>query len=370
MTSARLRTVLHLRASSGWAGPERHLWELAPGLATAGYRLRPVLLTRQPVTAFERLAELDPLRVPDRFDAALDAACEALAPALVHSHGYKANHWALRLARRHRIPAVATYHLHTRSSWRLVLHAHRDRRRLARFDAVVDIADRGQQDPALARVTRGRLHRAVNGFDGARFSAGRRPGRDLLRELGLPADEPRIVGIGRLSRQKGFSTLIAAIARLAPGVQLLLAGEGPRRRALGRQAERLGVAERVHFLGHRRDVADLLTIATVVALPSRQEGLPYAALEAMALGRPLVTTPVGGLPRLLDHGRCGRLVPPDDVEALTHALEALLDSPAERRHLASRAQQRVEEHYSASAMARAVAEVYDRLLAGGAGGAS
>ncbi|MEM7479615.1 MAG: glycosyltransferase [Acidobacteriota bacterium] len=360
-----MRTVLHLRASDRWAGPERHLWELAPGLAAEGFALRPVLLSRREPAAFGPLARLDPGMAAGRPAAIarqLESACSTLRPALVHSHGYKANHFALRLGRRLGLPAIATYHLHTGTTLRLKVHAAVDRRRLRRFDAVIGVTPGSAAYPPLDRVARDRVFEVANGLDVERLRAEREAAADPRRELGLAAAGPVILGLGRLSRQKGFSNLLRAVARIGgPGV-LLIAGDGPRRASLEALASALGLGVNCRFLGHREDVVPLLDTADLVVLPSRDEGLPYAALEAMALGTPLVAARVGGLAALLDGGRCGALVPPDDPAVLALALDRLLASPAERRRLAATALERVRRHFSARAMAEGVAATYRRVL--------
>src|SRR5262249_47216792 len=120
-----------------------------------------------------------------------------------------------------------------------------------------------------------------------------RPGvpREVVRErLGLGPEVPALLVAANLVQRKGIDVLLAAIAVLAPHsrCELWIAGDGPERAALEAAAARIGIAERVRFLGRRGDVPDLLAACDVFALPSRQEGLGVAALEAMACGRPVV----------------------------------------------------------------------------------
>ncbi|HEY1417500.1 MAG TPA: glycosyltransferase, partial [Myxococcaceae bacterium] len=134
------------------------------------------------------------------------------------------------------------------------------------------------------------------------------------------------------------------------GARVLVAGDGPLRSAL--QAEAAG--EEVRFLGFVTDVGRVLAAADVLALPSRTEGLPMAALEAMAAGVPVVASAVGSLPEVLGDG-AGVLVPPGDIEALRVALERLWD-PATRQALAHVARARVASRYGADVMARSYRE--------------
>jgi glycosyltransferase involved in cell wall biosynthesis len=175
-----------------------------------------------------------------------------------------------------------------------------------------------------------------------------------------------LLAAGRLEDQKGFDLLLAALQRLPPaaGAPLLdVVGAGPQRAALEALAVRLGLETRVRFLGERRDLAGLMAASDVVVLPSRREGLPYVALEALALARPVVAAAAGGVGELVRAGREGWLVPVEDPEALAAALTETLAGPAEALRRARRGRRRVEEAFHARQMAAATAEIYRGLAA-------
>lgn len=175
-----------------------------------------------------------------------------------------------------------------------------------------------------------------NGVDLARFGDGRAEAR---RRLGLPPDgigldQPAIGAVGRLEWVKGHDVLIEAFARLDPRAILILIGEGSRRQALEEQARQLGLADRIRFLGHRDDIAALLPGFDLFVQPSRQEGLPFAVLEAQACGVPTIASDVGALRQAICP-RSGRLTPPEDVAALSAAMADFLarflaEQPADR----------------------------------------
>lgn len=152
----------------------------------------------------------------------------------------------------------------------------------------------------------------------------------LRAELGLPEGAPVAVAVGTWEPRKGFADLLAAAPRMSAGLHLALVGGGDPARgaALRSTAAGLGVAGRVHFLGHRHDVPALLAAADLVVLPSRSEGLSVAMLEAMAAGRPIVATDIGGVRDALGarDGRAaaGWIVPPRDPEALAAAVSTVL----------------------------------------------
>jgi glycosyltransferase involved in cell wall biosynthesis len=171
-------------------------------------------------------------------------------------------------------------------------------------------------------------------------------------ELGLPAGAPRLLGLGRLHRNKGFDLLLRALPGL-PGVVLALAGEGPERGALERLAAELGVADRVRFLGWRQDAAALLAACDVFVCSSRHEPLGNMVLEAWSAGRPVVAVAAQGPSELIRDGEDGLLVPPEAPGALAAAIAGLLDAPARAAALAAAGRARYEaEHAEAPVLAR------------------
>jgi glycosyltransferase involved in cell wall biosynthesis len=196
--------------------------------------------------------------------------------------------------------------------------------------------------------------------------------RAAVREAeGSPAGAACLLCAAALIHRKGIDVLLEAAARLsARGLapELWLAGDGPERVALEASARSLGLAARARFRGARDDVPDLLAACDVFVLPSRREGLGVAALEAMALARPVVASRVGGLAEAVLHETTGLLVPPEDPAALADALERLLRDPALRERLGAAGPGRVAARHSAKAMVDAYEGLYREVLAERAGG--
>ena len=138
-------------------------------------------------------------------------------------------------------------------------------------------------------------------------------------------------------------------------------GDGAERAHLGAIAASMGVAERLRMTGETTDVASYLAAADVVAVPSRNEGMGRVIVEAMALGLPVVATTVGGIPDVVTDGECGRLVEPEDVDALAAALIELGRDPALRRKLGEAAVRRAEAFSTAVASEKLLA-VYAALV--------
>ena len=172
----------------------------------------------------------------------------------------------------------------------------------------------------------------------------------------IPADALLLLFVGRLAREKGVPLLLDAVAGLPQNVWLLLVGDGPERRELAAQAQRLGLAERVVFAGEQdhAHVVDALGASDLFVFPSQTETLGLAVLEAMAAGRAVVAVEGGAIPEMVRDGETGRLVPPDPA-ALRQAIADLVDAPALRRAMGDRAR--------SLAASRSQARVVDQLLA-------
>jgi glycosyltransferase involved in cell wall biosynthesis len=178
-----------------------------------------------------------------------------------------------------------------------------------------------------------------------------------------------VLAVGHLSEVKGYPVFLEAAARLAPRLGdvafVALGGETTTpgyRAVLEARAAALGVAARVHFLGWRSDVARVMGAADVVVLPSLAEGLPLAVLEAMACGRPVVASAVGGVPEAVVDGRTGLLVPPGDAGALAEAIQRVLEDPAAGRRMGAEGRRRLEAHFSLDRVLGEVHALYDDVL--------
>lgn len=188
---------------------------------------------------------------------------------------------------------------------------------------------------------------------------------DVRQELGLPADRPIIVCCCRAAPEKGVQHLLRAFAGMqrTPGPQAALlvhVGDGPELDALRELATSLGIAADVRFTGYSNDVAGYLRAADVVAVPSVwQDALPLGVLEAMAAGRPVVATRVGGIPEMCRDGEEGLLVAPGAEDELGRALAELLGLPALRAAMGERGRQRVAAVFSPEAQLDAIVEQLD-----------
>lgn len=205
-----------------------------------------------------------------------------------------------------------------------------------------------------------------NGVDLARLD------REAARPPAAPLpDEPPGAYVAlvpaTLARRKGQDVLLHALARLPERpdrpLRVWFAGDGPQAEAWRALAARLRVEARVRWLGRRDDVFALMARADAVVLPSRIEGHPLAALETLALGRPLLATAVGGVPEIVEHGATGLLVPPRDADALARALGSLRDAPDRAAALGARAAREARARFDVRRAVAAVEALYRRCLA-------
>jgi glycosyltransferase involved in cell wall biosynthesis len=189
--------------------------------------------------------------------------------------------------------------------------------------------------------------------NGVAVPATTRPPGDLARELGIPVGVPVVGAVGRLATQKRYDRLLQSVAELPEQVRCILAGEGPQRRALETLADKLGITARVHFLGHRADVGDVLASCDVFVLCSDREGMSSAMLEAMAAGVPVVSTPVSGakeaLPEREGRPAAGILID-REARSLTHVLRELLADPHRRQALGAEGARRIRTRYGYTRM--------------------
>ncbi len=191
-----------------------------------------------------------------------------------------------------------------------------------------------------------------------------------------PTDRaPIVLGVGRLVEKKGFADLVAAaavLARTGRRFQLGIVGTGPEEDALRSQAAELGINDLVTLhgslpQGQTRDLvrrAAVLAAPCVIARDGNRDGLPTVLLEGMALGTPVVSTPVTGIPEAVSPGRTGLLVPPHNPPALAKALARLLDDAELRLRLATEARRHIETHFDARHSARSLYTVLGEAVSG------
>ena len=286
---------------------------------------------------------------------------------VVHAHGLRAGVDAGLAARLARLPQALTVH-------NLVLDEREGPRRAAFLRTIEGVAVRLAHavfapSEEIASHLREKVPSASSRIEVVYLAperpSVRRPREVVRADLGVAASQRMVVSVMRLVAQKAPHVLLDALARLPPDLLLVVVGEGPLREALERDAARLGVVERVRWLGWRTDVGDLIAAADAFALSSVWEAVALAAQEAVQLGTPVAATDVGGMSELIADRRSGRLVAAGDAASLAAAIAEVACTETGRRY-AERAARDYEERFSRSrAMAR-LKDAYRRLAAGSA----
>ncbi len=208
-----------------------------------------------------------------------------------------------------------------------------------------------------------------NGVELDCFSPGLPPAH-LREELQIGPQDPVITIVARLTFWKGHRPLLRAMPRVLerfPAAKLLVVGSPAFWHEdfadeLKDLAQSLGISHAVRFLGHRTDVPEILRLTDVFALPSQNEPFGRAIVEAMAVGVPVVAGRSGGVPEVCPDGVCGLLVDPDDPAEIADAIIQILSNPELARRLGEAGRRRAMELFDARAVARQVAELYERIL--------
>lgn len=232
-------------------------------------------------------------------------------------------------------------------------------------DTVVAIS-RGVQAALLAGgVLPSHICIIPSGIDTARFAitADQRAQQRTIQQIA--PEEIVVLTVGALAERKGHSTLLQAAAHLQQnGVRLryLLCGDGPLRTTLENEAHTLGLAETVHFLGFCSDIVHYLAVADVFVHVPLWEGLGVAVIEALAAGLPVVASQVGGIPELVEDGRTGLLVPPQEPNALATAIKRMIHNLSWAKTLGLQGQSFVRTCYDVTVMAQANEALYYKLL--------
>lgn len=361
-----MKTVLHLSSSSGPGGAERIVCALAASLDRSRYRslvglFRPGWLKEQcesrglvtHVFSTEGFMQWKWMRDCYRL-------IKKERVDVIQAHEFDAIVHGALVAKIAGVPMVATIHgkhyfwEKGRRRW-----AYRWVSRYAHMVAVSEDLKRFVLDQT--GIPAHRVQVIYNGVDKA-------PKADpagitqYRRDLGLSDDELVVGVVGNLYPVKGHTYLLDAVPQVletCPKTTFLLIGRGELEVPLKTKVKTLGIEEKVRFLGLRHDVPKLLAIMDVFAMPSLSEGLSIALLEAMAAGKPVVVTHVGGNPELVVEGEIGYLVPAGDAPSLAQAILALLGDPSRAARFGVRAKQLVEERFTLGLMADKYCTLYE-----------
>lgn len=309
-----------------------------------------------------------PLRVKSEFHPAVALAVVRLAalirrqrPDLIHAQTRVAHVVAGLVGRMTGVPVVTTAHGFYRWRWG---------RRLFPFwgDRAIAVGPATFRKLVLGyRVPQAKIALILNGIDWQPMDPARlqQEAAWFRQAWGVTNGAPVIGTVARLSLAKGIDILLRAFHQLRqrwPSARLLIVGEGPKGPELVRLAYALGDQDHVIFSGMAASTQVPLAVMDVFVLSSRREAFGLALVEAMAMRRPVVATRVGGIRAVVQHGVTGLLVRPKDSEALSEALQQLLEQPQLARAMGEAGYRRYQEQFTIDRVAAEVEEVYRQVL--------
>jgi glycosyltransferase involved in cell wall biosynthesis len=365
-----LLNVLHFTNMSTRGGAEEHILTLFRRMDRTRFRLHLAC----PPEAAELLArdlpadvEVIPLclRGPTEMGGALRLAdvLRRRRIDVLHSHLFYSSLFASPVGRACGVPLIVETP-HVRELWRRgrLKRSYVVDRLAARFvDRFIAVSKANARYLVEEKgLPAGKVVVVENGCDLRRF-ADSGAASTVRQELGLRGQDRVLLVVGRLEPQKGHRVLLDALpaVRAEFGSAIVVCvGEGGERAALEAQAVRLGVEGAVRFAGFRSDVQRWLAAADVVVLPSFYEGLPLAAIEALAASRPVVATAVDGTPEVIVDGQTGLTVPPGDAKGLAAAIARLLREPLLAHRLGQAGRRRVEERFDETRQVRMTEQLY------------
>ena len=368
--------IVHLMASPFVGGPERQVLGLARHLP-APFRTSFLSFAERglarPFLEEARRHGLEAVELPHNVPRVLKCISDVARELrqrkadILCCSGYKPDLIGWRAARRTGIPVIAIAHGWTAATLRVRVYEALDRLAMRWVDAVVCVSEAQAAKVRAASVPEHKIITIPNGIGAEAFAAPEPGYRESLVRL-FPSPPRQVVGAaGRLSREKNMALFVEAAAQVVARQQdvgFVVFGEGPLHTALSGQIKRLGLQDRFVLAGFRADLAKLLPHLDLTVLSSITEGLPVFLLEAFAAGVPMVATAVGGIPEVLEEGKCGHLVPSGDAAALADRIIDLLRNGDARRAMGLYAQAKVRSDFSCQQQARRYEQLFVRLIGG------
>lgn len=369
MHTQELVTILHLTAPAEVGGLETVVLQLSEGLRARGRRV--VLGTildahgeaeglprRATAVGLEVARVVVPHRAYFREYRALSRLIADVAPDVVHTHGYRADIIGGLAARRAQIPWIATAHGFVGGGVRARLYEWLQVRLLRRATRVIAVSRPVRERLIRAGVREERAALIINAwtpktvFDRA----------EARRRLGIPGNGFVVGWVGRLTPEKGADVFLEGLARIRslPWCASVI-GEGSDRQVLERQAQSLGIADRVRWHGLVPHAAALYSAFDAWVLSSRTEGTPIALFEAMGARVPVIASEVGGVPGVVSSSEA-ILVPPEHPEALAGALRMMIEDPARAADRATAAHHRLQTEFAHEPWVDAHIELYRKAM--------
>jgi len=360
--------VLHVIPNFGAGGAERLVLDLMEEMDHEKFEVAAVSLYPETGTVFEDEIRKKGLRVfyLDKHKGLdltmipkLGKVFKHYKPDVVHTHLYVLRYTVLP-SLLCRVP-VCVHTVHTLAQNEVGWAGRFINKMCFRFGNVVPVSISREVATSVRRVYGAKIRTPViyNGVKTTLFSSN--SGVEQCKERG----ETVIVHVGRFEPPKNHRLLLEAFSVASSKcskLKLWLVGDGKLRSSVKEMVQNLGLRDRVLFLGTRSDIPKLMACSDIFVLSSKWEGLPLVVIEAMAAGKPVVATAVGGVPELVENGLTGLLVPSDNANALAEALLLLAEDPELRQVMGQKGQKKAIDRFDISRTAREYEALYCKLL--------
>ncbi len=361
--------VLHLRSSGGMLGAERVIIELAKESLTFGYEgiIGALKNVDDPTPEFLSMAESYGIQTKifecnRSFDIGtalnIKEFIENKNVKILHCHGYKENFYGLMAGRG--IPKVATNHLWKTSTLKAKFYCVLDAFAIRFYNKIIGVSDEIVQQ--MHHIGINRAFKIANGIDCQQFNI-KPESPSFRKKYSLRPDDFVLGMISSLSYEKNHQAALSALFDINhPKLKLLIVGSGALENDLKKKVKELGLQKKVVFTGAMSNISDALSAITIFLIPSLNEGLPMALLEAMASGKAVVASNVGEIGNVVEHHKNGLLIETHDDRALGSSIKFYLENQKKVGEYGNAARLTVERKFTSEIMAHSYCKVYDSLL--------
>jgi len=369
-----MKNVLHIRSSGEFLGAENVVLQLSNFSNEFGYN--PHILVIQDIRddypllaeyAKEQGISCSVIKTSKKIDLACVSALKEIIKThkidIIHTHGYKEDLYTFLAFSS--TPVLATNHLWKKTNFTLKLYAFIDSLVLTRFQKIIAVSKAIQVEMKEISYLRNRdIELISNGIDYEKFNGN---DQSLRKELNLPEETTLLLTVSSLTPEKGHRYLLNALADDSINQKnwhLAIVGGGREKDSLEQQVKQLKLDNQITFIGYRKDIPALLSAADLYLLPSLDEGLPMALLEAMAAGKAAIATDVGDVAKVIKDNSVGKLIKSGDTEALTQALEDALNNKGWRESAGNCAKELIQKEFSSHSMTSNYCAQYNAILKG------
>jgi len=366
---------MHIRDSHGIYGAERVILTLGKNIDKERYKFMILCMRRKDGGSEELMnkarrfgIQVIPVDVNGRIDLGALTRMRKIFKnnkiSIIHSHDYKSDLYGLIASINLGIKQIVTVHGSTRDSLKKKLYLFITEQFIYRFvDRLIAVSEEIFQSLRKYHPPK-RIELVQNGIDLSVVENEKEGGEG--EDAFSISNEHKVFGvIGRLFPDKGHRFFLEALSRVVmnhPSVMALIVGDGPARNEIAGQVRKLKLENCVQLCGVWSDMKRIYDKIDFLVIPSLREGLPYTLLEAMAYKVPVLASTVGDIPRLVQEGVTGYLVPPGDTEALVKGMNQLLTDPEKSKEMAEKAHFLVMGRFSADRMVSKTEEVYAKIL--------